>query len=351
MPPTRKLSPLISKGVIFEMDGYGILLAHGTTVPSDAAAGYAPGCIFIHRDGSADDCVYANHGSKASANFDKALRDGATVAALTVTALSVADITYPAAGDLIIAANTAAALEISNGTVKVMAFDTRSTVKDVSSVKITAVAPTIATEAAAHLNPSLQIAAKTVTYTGTASVTSSLGVGMHIGIPTFTDADAGTLSLASNLHVAAVASAGGSLTLTASRMISTSVTDCYLTNAGVWTDTSCWGDAKEAVSHAASTVKDRIESIMSQLTPAAWQYASEFERQGYDDNGNTCTLTFQANDFNRERVGIIYDELPGELRAPGEERGVSPGLLASFALAALKTLWDRVEALEHKKKK
>lgn len=338
----RKVRSLLVKDSDI-VSGYGIIQAYGLTVPTDATAGYAPGCIFQHLDGSADGVMYVNHGSKASCNFDAVPRDGGT--------FNAGNIAFAAAGDIDIPANTAAALEVDDGTTKIMAFDTRNTLKDVSNVKITAAAPTIATEAAAHLNPTLQIAAKTVTYTGTNTVTSSLGAGLHIGIPTYTDASAGTLTLASNLHVAAVAAAGGSLTLTAARIISTSVSDCYLTNAGVWTDTACWGDAKEAITHATTTVKDRIESVMSKLTPAAWQYASEFERAGFDDHGNTCTLNFQTDDFGRERVGIIYDELPDELRAPGEERGVSPGLLASFALAALKMLWDRVDALEHKKKK
>lgn len=48
----------------------GILLAYGTTVPSDTATGYAPGCLFIHVDGSAGTMLYCNEGSKASADFD-----------------------------------------------------------------------------------------------------------------------------------------------------------------------------------------------------------------------------------------------------------------------------------------
>lgn len=49
----------------------GIVLARGRTVPSDAAAGYAPGCIFQHVNGSgATDVLYVNVGTKASANFD-----------------------------------------------------------------------------------------------------------------------------------------------------------------------------------------------------------------------------------------------------------------------------------------
>lgn len=49
-------------------DGY--LLAYGITVPSDAATGYAPGCLFIHTDGNDNDAVYVNDGTEASADFN-----------------------------------------------------------------------------------------------------------------------------------------------------------------------------------------------------------------------------------------------------------------------------------------
>jgi hypothetical protein len=52
------------------------------------------------------------------------------------------------------------------------------------------------------------------------------------------------------------------------------------------------------------------------------------------------------DDRGRERVGVVYDDLPEELRAPGEERAVSPGILASFALAAIKMLRDENRALQ-----
>jgi hypothetical protein len=48
----------------------GILLAYGITVPSDAAVGYAPGCLFIDVDGTTTSKLYCNIGTKASANFN-----------------------------------------------------------------------------------------------------------------------------------------------------------------------------------------------------------------------------------------------------------------------------------------
>ena len=72
----------------------------------------------------------------------------------------------------------------------------------------------------------------------------------------------------------AVAAAGGSLTLTNRRMISTSVTDCYLTNAGVWTDTACWEYGKEQISRSAWNAYNAIEEVLAKIVPATWKYRS-----------------------------------------------------------------------------
>lgn len=66
--------------------GVGVLAAHGTSVPSDGEAGYAPGCIFQKTDGSADACFYVNQGTLTSCNFDSL-----DVGALTGSNVSVAD--------------------------------------------------------------------------------------------------------------------------------------------------------------------------------------------------------------------------------------------------------------------
>ena len=48
-----------------------VLLATGTTVPSDAEAGYAKGCLFIDTDvADGTSGLYVNVGTTASANFD-----------------------------------------------------------------------------------------------------------------------------------------------------------------------------------------------------------------------------------------------------------------------------------------
>lgn len=49
----------------------GIVFCWGTTLITDGTAGYAPGCLFIHTDGTPPDgCLYQNQGTVASSNFD-----------------------------------------------------------------------------------------------------------------------------------------------------------------------------------------------------------------------------------------------------------------------------------------
>jgi hypothetical protein len=51
-------------------------VAGGVTVPSDGAAGYATGCIFVHVDGGVGTSNYVNEGTSASADFN-AVQPGA----------------------------------------------------------------------------------------------------------------------------------------------------------------------------------------------------------------------------------------------------------------------------------
>lgn len=326
-------------GIIFDPTG-ARLLAQAFGAPTNSIPGYQPGCIYQDLTNAV---AYINAGTLASSTF-VAMQSSTTGTFTTV--VSTAYNASAAAATFTIKSNTASALGITDGTTVGLTVDTRNTIANVSNFLFTAFAPTIATAAAAHLNPTVQIGAKTITYTGTNTVTSSLGVGLHIGIPTFTDASAGTLSLASNLHVAAVANAGGSLTLTASRMISTGVTDCYLTNAGVWTDTACWGYGKKLLDRGIEKTNLLIDTVLDKLRPTAWQYRDVMPIPTLQEDGSRGVQHMPIDDRGRDRVGIVYDDLPEELRAPGEEKGVSVGVLVSFALAALKQLRDRNADLE-----
>lgn len=50
--------------------GLGKYFVHGTTVPTDGVAGYAPGCLFIKVGGGDGDTLYLNEGTLASADFN-----------------------------------------------------------------------------------------------------------------------------------------------------------------------------------------------------------------------------------------------------------------------------------------
>lgn len=54
----------------FQIEGYGMVLAWGTTVPSDAATGYAHGCLFLDLDATGVTAWYCNIGDSDSANFN-----------------------------------------------------------------------------------------------------------------------------------------------------------------------------------------------------------------------------------------------------------------------------------------
>lgn len=294
-----------------------ILDAYGTTKPTDATAGYKSGALFRDVDSGV---VYVNVATNdTSCDFDAL----GTTSGITLAG----SLTVSGAQDIVMEANTAAALEFSDSTTKIIGIDTRNTIKNVNGVIISSPATTIASEGAAHENPSLKLANKTITYTGTTGTTSQLGGLLNVGVLTITDASAMTLTTASAVHINAVAAAGGMLTISNSRMISTSVSDAYLTNAGVWTDTACWGWGKDNVLDATA---DMIDDVLEKITPRSWTYKGDVHG---DDRG-------------RQRVGIAYDDLPEELRAPGQETGVAPGVLASFALAALKMLRDENRDLQ-----
>ena len=73
--PTRRYNPELSQagvGVLAVNDAGGIQIVFGTTVPADAAAGYATGCLFMKTDGGAGTALYVNEGTAVSANFDAA---------------------------------------------------------------------------------------------------------------------------------------------------------------------------------------------------------------------------------------------------------------------------------------
>lgn len=68
------------------LDDGGLLFASGITVPTDAAAGYATGCLFQHTDGTTGTAFYVNEGSVTSCDFNAVAALTAAQEALLLTA-------------------------------------------------------------------------------------------------------------------------------------------------------------------------------------------------------------------------------------------------------------------------
>lgn len=68
-------------------------LACGSAVPSDAAAGYAPGCIWFKTGASTGDGHYINRGSATSCSFKKIDLGGIDLSTLTATATELNTLT------------------------------------------------------------------------------------------------------------------------------------------------------------------------------------------------------------------------------------------------------------------
>jgi len=64
----------------------GLLLSSGITIPSDGAAGYQTGCLFLHTDGAAGTAVYINEGTALACDFNAVASLTAAQEALLLTA-------------------------------------------------------------------------------------------------------------------------------------------------------------------------------------------------------------------------------------------------------------------------
>jgi hypothetical protein len=84
---SRPLSLHSGVSTVAEIPAVGVIISQGTTKPTDADPGYAPGCIFIDVDSGAH---YLNVGTLASANFDP-IAAGAQVSAISDVDLTGVD--------------------------------------------------------------------------------------------------------------------------------------------------------------------------------------------------------------------------------------------------------------------
>lgn len=129
IPCLKLQGKTVSSVKILAYDSAGkILLATGTTVPSDSGAGYAKGCIFIDTDvGAGSQGMYINVGTTAACNFDVITTIGTGDVGTTEIeddAITLAKMAALAQGSIIVggAANAPTALS-AKGSAKILVGD------------------------------------------------------------------------------------------------------------------------------------------------------------------------------------------------------------------------------------
>jgi len=119
-----------------------------------------------------------------------------------------------AATDVVIKSDTDAALEVYDGTTKIVEVDSRVTTDQMANVTLTG-APATFAAANGSTHRLLSLSPGTTTLTGSTGVTDMSGMGLYIGQPTQTDSSAVTVAKASTVYIAGEPAAGGSVTITA----------------------------------------------------------------------------------------------------------------------------------------
>ena len=139
---------------------------------------------------------------------------GTATMTLTGVAAALGDLSFAAATDITVAANTIASLEFTNGTTKFFVFDTRNTITGVANVTATGIPATIvAANGVTHNLVSL--APGTTTLTGATGVTAMQGLALTVAQPTITSTSAPAVAIASTVYIAAEPTVGGTATITA----------------------------------------------------------------------------------------------------------------------------------------
>ena len=133
---------------------------------------------------------------------------------------------------------------------------------------------TTMTDSAAVRYSTMFIESNTCVLPGQTQITTlNQGMVLRLGGTTINQTGgAVTIDQASCFHVGSI-SPGASVTITANRMISTAISDCYLTNAGVWTDTA----STEKVKHSIEDLdRDHMIGLIEQIKPRQYRYNGHF---------------------------------------------------------------------------
>ena len=178
---------------------------------------------YLHWDHSADDLLLVGAAAQLSVAGTTASTTSTTGSLRTAGGLGVALDAFiggnlglnTSASDIIIIADTAAALEVYDSTTKALAIDSRVTVTAVKNFTFTGMPATIVSAAGANWGLAALVPG-TTTFSGTTQITTPIdGMALHIAQPTLTDSGALTVDQASTVFIEAEPVAADALTLTA----------------------------------------------------------------------------------------------------------------------------------------
>ena len=287
------------------MNGLGLYIDAPTVTSGDATAVALASNLYVAAPVAAASATFT---AAYSAHFASQIRlDGNLVMS-------------NAAYDIVFKADTAVALELSDGTTKYLAVDTRVTTDNVVVRTYTAPAPTFAS-AAGSTWIHAKNAAITVTLTGGVGVTAMNGLQLYLDTPTLAAGQATTVAIASTLYIKPPA-LGANMTITNNYMINTSVAGCFLTAAGVWTDACSLVHKTDIRLVDLSRIPDLINTVE----------VVSYRRKDTSDGGF-------------ERFGVIAEDAPDFLATVSHD-GISPQYMAGFSLACIKYLQQENGKLE-----
>lgn len=247
----------------------------------------------------------------------------ATVTAGDVT-ITAGHLNFTAASDINVAANTAVALEVDDGTTAMLTLDTRNTVSVQTWIFNGPASQTLPNAATAR-SRTITVPAKTVTLVGTTQVTTlNEGTQVEILAPTYNQSGgAVTVDKVSTLFVGTPV-AGASVTITTNHIIMTGTAGCFCTAAGTWTDTSL----RAAKRDFAKAEPEDVVKIFDD---------TEVLRFRYIDSSDGGVL----------RIGGIAEDVPEALAAKGRQ-GIAARDVAWAAFAGVKMLLDEIRSLKEK---
>ncbi len=229
-------------------------------------------------------------------------------------------ISFTKASDLVMAANTATSLDITDGTTTYVSIDTRTATDNITAFAFDASDPTFASANGTTWRL-VTLNAFTLNLTGGVQVTALDGLSLYITAPIVAAGQATTAVTVSTVYIASIG-LGANMAFTNNYVINTAA-GAYLTAAGVWTD-------KPSALAVKKNVKTwdfkELPDLLKQIRPVKFQYdPKKFKDIAVSDE---------------KRYGIVAEELPQWLRAPGDHQthGVSGSVLATFELAAIKYL-------------